>query len=186
MAIRSTTAADWWKATARIYLGSEKGKNAGILMAPDPGPDANRIAFCGKQFWFGRSDRAIQSDPSRNCSPGCSWTTSASACAWNRLLFTGTAGLDVVKIARAGTMVVAIASPAQTFTLSANDAGQELRPLVGRTFRSTSVMAGGSYALQAPGTDVTIPFLQTDTWPGNYPGRVMVGGGAQMNLVWIR
>lgn len=180
-------AADWWKATARIYLGSEKGKNAGILMAPDPGPDANGIAFCGKQF---RSAGAIMQFgnpiPQPQLFPGVFLDNIGFSVRLEPTVVTGTAGLDVGKIARVqGTMVVAIASPAQTFTLSANDAGQDLRPLVGRTFRSTSVMAGGSYALQVPGTDVTIPFANGYV-AYNYPGRVMVGGGAQMNLVWIK
>jgi len=179
-------AADWWKATARIYLGSEKGKNAGILMAPDPGPDANGIAFCGKQF---RSAGAIVQFgnplPQPQLFPGVFLDNIGFAVRLEPTVVSGTAGLDVVKIARVqGTMVVAIASPSQPYTLTANDAGEPLRGLTGHTFRSTSIMAGGSYALALPGTGVTVP-IGSGYLAYSYPARVMVGGAAEMNLGWL-
>lgn len=178
--------ADWWKATARIYLGSEKGGNAGILMAPDPGPDANGIAFCGKQF---RSAGAIvqfgNPIPQPQLFPGVFLDNIGFSVRLEPTVISGTAGLDVVNIAKVqGTMVVAIASPDQPYTLSANDAGEPLRGLTGHTFTSASIMVGGSYALALPGTGVTVP-IGSGYLAYGYPGRVMAGGRAQMNLLWV-
>jgi len=178
--------ADWWKATARIYLGSEKGGNAGILMAPNPGPDANGIAFCGSKF---RSAGAIvqfgNPIPQPQVFPGVFIDNIGFSVRLEPTVISGTAGLDVVKIAKVqGTMVVAIASPDQPYTLSANDAGEPLRGLTGHTFKSVSIMAGGSYALALPGTGVTVP-IGNGYLAYSYPARVMAGGGAQMNLGWV-
>ncbi|MEZ5186725.1 MAG: LamG domain-containing protein [Candidatus Nanopelagicales bacterium] len=178
--------ADWWKATARIYLGSEKGKNAGILMAPDPGPDANGIAFCGRQF---RSAGAIvqfgNPIPQPQLFPGVFLDNIGFSVRLEPTVISGTAGLDVVKVAQVqGTMVVALASESQPYTLSANDAGEPLRGLSGHTFRSATIMSGGSYALQVPGTRVTIP-IGSGYVAYSYPARAMVGGAARMNLGWI-
>jgi hypothetical protein len=144
--------AKFWKATARIYLGVD-GDEAGFRLAPNP--PQNGIAFCegefksaGGEFTFGGPI------PRPQIFPGVFLKAINFATQLKPTLIRGGVTITAADITEVeGGLLAVFATPERPYTLSGADAVGGLQPLgklSGRTLRSTSFAAGGTFGFSLP------------------------------------
>lgn len=159
MSFRYSLSQDLWQGGATVRLpGSPFDIN--VAGPPSQPPD---FGFAIKQGRFDHAGIAVDFLPPAQPElfPGLFLTHIGVAIGINPLRFTGTAGVTAANIVDVdGAVYVAFASPDQKYEFP-SDAGQELKPLAGRTLDSFTLAIGGSESLHLPAIDAKIDLIHS-------------------------
>lgn len=147
---QSGCARHYWHASGNLFLGPAQSAPAGFLLTEPP--HQNGVAFC--DGGFKSAGGVLQfggSIPSPQVFPGVFLDRVSFAIQLNPLLLRAGATFRILKIVTVdGVLLAAFATPSAPYTLTKGDAGPQLAPFAGRTFKSTTIAAGGTVGIELP------------------------------------
>jgi hypothetical protein len=190
-----------WEAQANVFIAGGKPNpdgspgQTGFLLAPPP--SENGLGFCDGAFTHAGGAIVFGGPiPKPQLFPGLFLDEINFGIRVNPFLVRGGGQVSIADIAKVrGTLLVAYASPAKPFVLSAADAGRELEQIAGRRFYGTTIAGGGAVSMVVPGFgdrdlgSMAVYYSYPDYFGGNgsvdliVPGfRVYGGGGIEASV----
>jgi len=141
---------DEWKAQADVFLDGGDGGGTGFQLAPPP--SQNGIGFCQGSFHNAGGAVMFSGAAAPEIFPGVFLDNFNFALQLDPFLVRIGGGVNVGDISRVtGTALLAFPTINHTYTLSAQDAGQDLAALAGRVLSATTIAAGGTVSVNFPG-----------------------------------
>ena len=167
---------DAWDAGGKIFIG-----DAGLLFAPPP--DLNGIGFRnGSITRAGANLRFGAPIPPPQLFPGIFLDEIGFGIRFEPTVLRGEIVVSALKIARIrGAVLVAFPSAGRPYTLTAGDAGAALAPLAGRTFRDSTIAAGGQVNIVIPAIKKELP-LGNGYFLFSANGYLALGGSTKFSV----
>jgi hypothetical protein len=164
----------WWKATARVYLGST-GTEGGFDFHPPP--SQNGIAFCAGGFHsFGGAVEFGTSLPPPQPFPGVFINRIGFATQLDPFLLRGEMTVTAAQLSEVkGVLFMAFPSPSRPYTLTTADAGTQFQRFANTRFVSPTFGVGGTFGLRVPALG-TLPFGNA-YFLFSAPESLAIGGG---------
>jgi hypothetical protein len=170
----------FWKATARVFIGSDDGGEAGFILAPDP--PQNGVEFCDGDFAGAGGDIQFGGPiPKPEIFPGVLVDQIGLQVQVHPPVVHGSVTLSVADLVSVrGDLLIALASPSEPYTLTTHDAAS-FGAVNNLKLVAPTVAVGGSVGVNVPLLDDPIA-LGSGYMLYEAPGYISAGGSVRLGF----